>query len=42
MISEDIEGIWFCKDCDKTFIFGKDVNYHSNKTGHRVEMGILQ
>lgn len=36
-ISEEFDGIWFCNDCDKTFIFGKDVDYHSSKTGHNIK-----
>lgn len=38
MMIEDIEGVWFCKDCDKTFIFAKDVEYHNGKTGHKAEL----
>ena len=37
MIADEFDGVWFCQECDKTFVFRNDVIYHTGKTGHKAQ-----
>ena len=34
MHDEDLKVIWFCRECETSFVFGSDVEDHKEKEGH--------
>ena len=34
MHQEDLKVIWFCRECETSFVFGSDVEDHKEKEGH--------
>lgn len=39
---EDVDQMWICNDCKKTFLFDKDVEYHKIKTSHNLSTTDIQ
>ena len=33
---EGVDKIWFCDNCEKTFLFDNDAEYHKIKTNHNL------